>query len=141
AASADFTTSLGAFDTSYNGGSDVFVTKLTGSGLAYATYLGGSGNDRGFGPAVDSTGAAYVTGETVSADFPTTLGAFDTSYNGGSDVFVMKLTGSGLAYATYLGGSGNDRGFGLAVDGTGAAYVTGETASADFPTTLGAFAT
>src|SRR5207247_5034834 len=119
-------TTLGAFDTSLCGDSpsidfgseDAFVAKLNsaGSALSYSTYLGGSGNDRGFGIAVDDTGAGYVTGETVSADFPTTLGAFDTSYNGGSDVFVMKLTGSGLAYATYLGGSGNDRGFGLAVD-------------------------
>ena len=82
-----------------------------GSGLAYATFLGGSGDDDGIGIAVDGAGSAYVTGETDSSDFPTTPGAFDTSYNGGDDdAFVVKLNpaGSGLAYATFLGGSGDD---------------------------------
>ena len=80
-----------------------------GSALAYATFLGGSGDDYGYAIAVDGAGSAYVTGETRSSDFPTTPGAFDTSYNGGyADAFVAKLNpaGSGLAYATFLGGSG-----------------------------------
>ena len=79
--------------------------------LVYSTYLGGSGDDRGQGIAVDAAGNAYVTGFTVSTDFPTTLGAFQTTFGGavdGVDAFVTKLnpTGSALVYSTYLGGSG-----------------------------------
>jgi uncharacterized repeat protein (TIGR01451 family) len=144
--SGDFPTTPGAFDTSFNGGAyDTFVAKLNpaGSGLAYATFLGGSSSGYGSDIAVDWAGNAYVTGLTTSTDFPTTLGAFDTSFNGRVDAFVVKLngTGSGLAYATFLGGSHDDEGYGIAVDGTGSAYVTGATTSTDFPTTLGAFDT
>ena len=144
--STDFPTTPGAFDTT-GGFSDVFVTKLNpaGSGLSYSTFLGGGGFDQSHGVAVDSAGAAYVTGITVSGDFPTTAGAFDTSANDGfpGDAFVTKLNpaGSGLSYSTYLGGSDPDLGFGVAVDSAGAAYVTGETGSANFPTTAGAFDT
>ena len=79
-----------------------------GSELVYATFLGGSSDDVASAIAVDGAGRAYVTGSTSSTDFPTTPGAFDTSYNGGGDAFVAKLnpTGSGLVYATFLGGSG-----------------------------------
>jgi len=92
---------------------------------------------------VDGSGAAYVTGETDSSDFPTTPGAFDTSFNGIRDAFVTKLnaTGSALEYSTFVGGSSAERGSGIAVDGSGAAYVMGETLSSDFPTTPGAFDT
>jgi hypothetical protein len=93
---------------------------------------------------VDAGGSAYVTGVTDSANFPTTAGAFDTSFNGGGfDAFVTKLSPSGFAlvYSTYLGGSGNDVGEGVAADAGGSAYVTGFTASANFPTTAGAFDT
>ena len=147
AGSADFPTTAGAFDTSFNGGlfGDVFVTKLdpTGSGLVYSTYLGGSNNDQGFGIAVDSSGAAYVTGSTESTNFPTTAGAFDTSLTGASNAFITKLSpnGSSLAYSTYLGGSSSELGYGIAVDPSGAAYVTGATSSSNFPTTAGAFDT
>jgi Beta-propeller repeat len=139
--SVDFPTTAGAFDTSFNGFGDAFVTKLNpaGSALAYSTYLGGStfGNDI----VVDSQGAAYVTGQTDSTDFPTTAGAFDTEFNGYLDAFVTKLNpaGTGLAYSTYLGGSDLDNGLGIAVDAAGAAYVAGDTVSPDFPTTAGAF--
>ena len=111
--------------------------------LSYSTYLGGSGFDVGEGIAVDSSGNAYVTGETASSDFPTTAGAFETTYGGGDDAFVTKLNGSGsaLIYSTYLGGSGFDVGEGIAVDSSGNAYVTGGTNSSDFPTTAGAFQT
>ncbi|HRU94467.1 MAG TPA: SBBP repeat-containing protein, partial [Anaerolineae bacterium] len=145
--SADFPTTPGAWDTTYNGKCDAFVVKLNaaGSGLAYATFLGGSSYDYGGAIAIDGAGAAYVTGQTVSADFPTTPGAWDTTLNGGSsDAFVVKLdpAGSSLAYATFLGGSNNDdSGRVIAVDGAGAAYVTGSTRSADFPTTPGAWDT
>jgi Beta-propeller repeat len=114
--------------------------------VSYATYLGGDSEDRGQGIAVDSSGNAYVSGNTTSTDFPTTPGALDTSL-GGSDVFVTKLnaTGSALTYSTYLGGSGGENFlFGraaLAIDSGGNAYVTGSTSSTDFPTTSGAFDT
>ena len=110
------------------------MTKLdaAGSGLVYSTYLGGSDIEVGYGIAVDAAGSAYVTGYTDSTDFPTTAGAVQTTYAGGdADAFVTKLnaTGSGLVYSTYLGGSGGDIGHGIAVDGAGSAYVTGNTAS------------
>jgi hypothetical protein len=150
AGSRDFPTTPGAFDRSYRGGQDAFVAKLNagGSGLIYATYLGGAASDTGTAIAVDATGAAFVTGSTNSSDFPTTPGAFDTTYNSWSDAFVTKLNGSGsaLAYSTYLGGKSshkfpNDYGTGIAVDGAGNAYVTGSTGSTDFPVTPGAFDT
>ena len=92
-----------------------------GSALAYSTLLGGSGFDAGLGIAIHSSGAAYLTGETDDAttDFPVTGGAFDTTLNGLTDAFVAKLspTGSALTYSTFLGGSGIDEGFVIAVDG------------------------
>ncbi len=125
-----------------------FVTKLNaaGSTLLYSTYLGGSGNDVGVAIAVDSSGNAYVTGHTDSTNFPTTGGAVQTALGGccgGTDALVAKLgpAGNALVYSTYLGGSGIDYGFGIAVDSSGNAYVTGSTASYDFPTTSGAFQT
>jgi hypothetical protein len=146
--SIDFPTTAGALDTTYNDGyptGDAFVAKLnaSGSALVYSTYLGGSGDDEGNGIAVDAGGNAYVTGWTESSDFPTTVGALDTTYNGGDDAFVAKLNanGSGLVYSTYLGGSGDDLGCGIAVDEAGNAYVTGSTWSIDFPTTAGALDT
>src|SRR5215208_6646147 len=143
--SADFPTTLGAFDRTFNGPNDAFVTKLnaSGSALAYSTFLGGSDIDLGGDIAVSGRGSAYVTGFTGSADYPTTSGAFDTSYNGSIDAFVTKLNASGaaLAYSTFLGGSDQDEGLGIAVDGEGRAYVTGQTRSANYPTTPGAFDT
>ncbi len=102
--------------------------------LSYATYLGGVGSDSPGGIAVDSTGNAYVTGSTGSADFPTASPRQPAS-GGGTDAFVTKLnaTGSALLYSTYLGGNGADNGRAIAVDATGA-YVTGDTTSPNFPT-------
>ena len=95
------------------------------------------------GIAVDTAGNAYVTGYTDSTDFPTTAGAFQTTFGGKYDAFVTKLnpTGTALVYSTYLGGTGDDGGTGIAVDTAGNAYVTGVTYSTDFPTTAGAFQT
>ena len=141
--SYDFSTTAGAFQTTYDGGlyGDAFVTKLNaaGSGLLYSTFLGGSGGDDGHGIAVDAAGNAYVTGNTNSSDFPTTAGAFQTTCSGNTDGFLTKLnaSGSGLVYSTYLrGGAGQ----GIGVDAAGNAYVTGE-AGSEFPTTAGAFET
>src|SRR5207244_10848019 len=96
--SGDFPTTAGAYDTSLaDGFDDAFVAKLNaaGSTLAYSTYLGGSFGDDGFGVAVGSSGVAYVTGVTSSVDFPTTSGAFDTSWNGRADAFVAKVNPAG----------------------------------------------
>ncbi|MBV5274297.1 MAG: SBBP repeat-containing protein, partial [Lamprocystis purpurea] len=118
-------------------GWDAFVAKLSADGatLLYATYLGGSASDGGEGIAVDGAGNAYVTGFTRSTDFPTHQ-ALQPHYGGGNDAFVAKLSADGatLVYATYLGGSDNDYGTGIAVDGAGTAYLTGGTWSSDFPT-------
>jgi hypothetical protein len=111
--------------------------------LDYSTFLGGTDSDFGAGIAVDASGSAYVTGGTFSGDFPTTTGAFDTTFNGGAaDAFVTKLnaSGSALAYSTFLGGTEIDDGAGIAVRG-GRAYVTGRTRSTDYPTTTSAFDT
>jgi hypothetical protein len=137
-------TSSGNFPTSnplqptYGGGSyDAFVAALDPAGvtLLYATYLGGSGSDEGFGITVDSGGSAYVTGSTSSEDFPTSS-PLQPTIGGGSDAFVAALdpTGATLRYATYLGGSADDGGQGIAVDSAGNAYVTGQTFSSNFPT-------
>lgn len=141
--SADFPTTAGAFQTAIAGNTDAFVTKLndTGTALSYSTYLGGSGDDRGEGVAIDHTGNAYVTGVTRSPDFPTTPDAFQTTFNGSDDAFVTKLNADGTAqiYSTYLGGTDDDTGEGIAVDQNGHAYVSGFTSSTDFPTTTGVF--
>lgn len=118
------------------GGGDAFVTKLDPAGSpVYSTYLGGSDEDVAHGIAVDGSGAAYVTGFTFSADFPT-QSAFQGANAGGNDAFLTKLSpaGSALTYSTYLGGQLDDLAKAVAVDGSGAAYLTGNTNSADFPT-------
>ena len=118
-----------------------FVAKLNpaGSALVYSTYLGGGSAfgciDYGEGIAADAAGNAYVTGITDSTDFPT-ANPLQPVFGGGEDAFVTKLnpTGSALVYSTYLGGSGDDAGEGIAVDSAGNAYVAGYTMSTDFPT-------
>ncbi len=108
-----------------------------GSAFVYSTYLGGSAYDGSSfgGIAADASGNAYVTGLTVSADFPI-ANALQPIHGGSNDAFVTKLnpTGSTLAYSTYLGGSGHDVPFSIAVTSSGIAYVTGWTRSTDFPT-------
>jgi hypothetical protein len=122
----------------YGGGYfDAFVTKFNSSGTAllYSTYLGGSLEDFGWGIAVDSTGNAYITGETFSTNFPT-HDAYQTVFGGGEcDGYVAKLnsTGNVLVYSTYLGGSAGDYSSDIGVDGGGNIYITGATASANFP--------
>src|SRR5207245_2883332 len=123
-----------------------FVAKLdsAGSALVYCTYRGGSGGTGGGSLAVDASGNVYVEGSTDSIDFPTTAGAFQTTYGGGfQDAFVAKLdpAGSALVYSTYLGGSGEDSTTGLAIDAAGNAYVSGLTDSTNLPTTMEALQT
>jgi hypothetical protein len=139
-ASTNFPTVAGAFKTSFGGSFDAFVTKISsdGSKLLYSTYVGGTGDDSGNAIAVDASGDAFVAGGTSSSsNFPTTAGAFQTVYGGGSlDGFVFELAPSGgsLTYSTYLGGSDTDFSAGIAVDSSGNTYVAGSTYSTDFPT-------
>jgi len=122
---------------------DAFVTKLNaaGSELVYSTYLGGPGYDAGYAIAVDSSGNAYVSGTTESPDFPTQnpLPAPSDVSQGGANAFVTKIDttktyDASLIYSTYLGGSGNDQAYGIALDvASGNVYVTGQTTSSDFP--------
>ena len=137
-----FQTQCGTDGTCNSGKDDAFMTviKADGSAFVYSTFLGGSDNDVGGGIAVDSSGNAYVTGQTLSnLDFPVTIGAKQTTFGGGaSDAFVTKLSplGSGasdLVYSTYLGGTGAEGGASIAVDGNNNAYVTGQTNSPNFP--------
>ena len=133
--SSDFPTE-NPFQGSGNGRYDVFVTKLSNSGnmLIYSTYLGGGGDDYGNGIDVDSSGNAYITGQTTSSTFPT-QNPYQGSNAGSFDAFVTKLSSDGntLIYSTYLGGSKNDSGYDIAVDSWGSAYVTGGTTSSTFP--------
>ncbi len=122
-----------------DGTDDVFVTKMSvdGTSLVYSTYIGATGegsSESGYDIAVDSSGCAYVVGETFSSNFPT-VNPYMTNA-GGLDAFVCKLSQSGdsLVYSTYLGGSGGDSGRGIAVDSSGYAYVTGYINSNDYPT-------
>jgi hypothetical protein len=148
--STNFPVTPGAFQTALAGRNNAFVTKINPSqvgsaSLVYSTYLGGSGDDYGNGIAVDSTGDAYVVGATYSTNFPTTAGAFQVTGNN-NDAFVTKInpTGSALVYSTLLGGTstlGSDstEAYGIALNGSGNAYVTGFTDGSDFPTTPGAY--
>ncbi|MGH9799588.1 MAG: SBBP repeat-containing protein, partial [Blastocatellia bacterium] len=142
--SNDFPTKTGAFQGTRRGRLDVFVTKLNpdGSAIVYSTFLGGSADDVAGSIAADPQGNVYLTGETLSTDFPT-RGAFQTSLKGGTDAFVTKLNsaGSQLVYSTFLGGNGKEIGYGIAVDGPGNAYITGIVSSTDFPTRTPAQAT
>ena len=133
-------------DLSHNGGTeDAFVAKVNSNGtsLTYAGYIGGSASDIGYAIAVDTSGSAYVAGraDSTEATFPETSGSFDTTQNGGADAFVAKVSadGSSLTYAGYIGGASTDIAFGIALDGSGNAYVTGETGSSEvtFPVTVG----
>ena len=143
--STDFPITPGAVDTT-NDGVDAFVVRLgpNGDALEFSTFLGGSGFEIPSDLVLGPTGAITVTGDTLSADFPVTPGAFDTTFNSpalGRDGFVSRLSpdGTSLLYSTFLGGSGSESPFSIAEDATGAVAVTGQVSSSDFPTTPGAF--
>ena len=117
------------------GSGDAFVAKLNQGGLVvYATYLGGSATDSASGIAIDAAGNAYIVGSTFSTDFPV-MNPFQGTRGAQEDAFVAKInpTGTALVYSTYLGGNDVDEGNGIAVDAAGSAYVTGYTASTNFP--------
>ena len=131
----------GAYQQASGGGSDVFVTKINqaGNGVVYSTFLGGNGDDAGYGIAADLAGNAYVTG-SASGTFPVTPGAPQPVRGSTFDAFVSKLnaTGSALVYSTFIGGNEYDDGDGIAVDAAGNAYVAGQTYSSNLATTPGA---
>ncbi|MBI2833167.1 MAG: SBBP repeat-containing protein [Acidobacteria bacterium] len=148
--SPDFLVTAGTWDTTFNGNTDAVVLKINPSGsgwtsLLWSTYLGGSYYDYGNGIAVDSLLNVYVAGQVwAPTDFPVTAGAYDTLHNGGADAFVTKLTPNGpsLVYNTFLGGGQTDATYGIAVDASFNAYVTGQTnsvAAPAYPTTAGSF--
>ncbi|MCP4247477.1 MAG: hypothetical protein GY778_10555, partial [bacterium] len=130
----------------FNGGQDAFVARVNAKGTAldYCGYVGAAWCVvEGNGIAVDAAGNAYITGRTTSNEqtFPVAVGP-DLTYNGGdSDAFVAKVNpqGTGLVYCGYIGGSGGERGWGIAVDAAGDAYVMGTTSSTEqtFPVTVG----
>ncbi len=132
--SSNFPTTPGALDTTLSGGSDAFVVKLVpnGASLAYGTLVGGLSLDNAFSVAVDASGSAYVAGN-AGGGFPTTPGAYDTAFDGGTDGFVLKLSSGGaLTYSTYFG-SHETTVYEIAVDATGAAYVVGQARTAVVP--------
>jgi hypothetical protein len=148
--SQNFPTTPGAYDTKGKTGGakpyyDAFVFKLTpnGDSLAYSTYLGSGKDDYSHGIAVDASGNACIAGTTNEFDFPVTQNAFDGSYAGYTDGFVLALApgGNRIIYSTFLGGEYVDRAYGIALDENGSAYVTGTTTSFDFPTTENAYHT
>lgn len=142
--STNFPTTATSYQPTDLPGEDAFVAKLRPQGngtadLLYSTYIGGNGADNAHTLALDASGNVYVGGGTSSTNFPTTTGSYQTSLSGAQDAFLAKLSlqgngASDLRYSTYLGGSGADYGYGLAVDADGHAYVVGSTASANFPT-------
>jgi uncharacterized repeat protein (TIGR01451 family) len=144
--STDFPTASVPYQSSYAGGYDAFVAKLTASGaaLTYSTYLGGSAYDDGYGIALGSSNRVYLVGTTFSFDFPTTGGSLQPSFGGFDDAYLAKVDPAGagaasLIYSTYLGGNDDDQGYGLAVDGSDVAYVTGFAFSTNLPTAGGPF--
>jgi hypothetical protein len=145
--SPDLPTTPGAFDTTPDP-ADAFIAKFdpTLTTLLYSTYLSGDGWGNTFGKsiAVDADGYIYVTGFTADDNFPTTSGAYDTTYNGHWDAFIVKLNPAGngesdLVYSTFLGGLGYDSGEQIAFDTSGNIYVGGWTDSEGFPTTVDAY--
>ncbi|MFH0774747.1 MAG: right-handed parallel beta-helix repeat-containing protein [bacterium] len=136
--SSNFPTTTGV---TRNGNLDAFISRLTPdlSSLVASTFLGGSNHDYGYSIAIGTSGDVFVTGYTGSSDFPTTQDAYDTSYNGSNDVFISRLTPNlgSLVASTFLGGSNHDYGHSIAIGTSGDVFVTGYTASSNFPTTTG----
>lgn len=141
--STDFPHTGNAYQAALGGGIDAFLTVFDPTGkMIYSTFLGGSGDDVGYGVALDVAYNEYITGSTKSTNFPVTRAAAQPQNAGGIDVFVTKLAPFGAPiYSTYVGGSGDDVPVGIAVDSAGLAYVGGDTSSNNFPTSVGAYQT
>jgi len=148
--SSSFPTTSNAYDGSFNGNADVVMIKLSsdGSSLLYSTYIGGTSTEVGYGLDVDDSGNAYIVGYTQSSDFPTTSGAFDSTLNGTSDIFLVKLNsnGSALLVSTFIGGDGTDgeavhfnKGINVCVGPDNSIYISGTTRSSNFPIKDGAY--
>ena len=133
-ASTDFPLETAVQNTHGGGTSDALLTQLSADGqsLLFSTYMGGSGEDKGYDVVADNSGSIYLTGDTFSTNFPTAT-PLQANLAGGADAFVAKLDNQLLSYSTYLGGSDSDHGYGIATDEAGHAYVVGVTISANFP--------
>ena len=140
--SDNFPTTAGSYDEAFNGVKEAYVAKLTNdlSTVLVSTFIGGDSWDSGEAIVVEVTGDVLIAGGTGSANFPTAGNAYDNTYNGGSnDVFVCKLDNelSSILVSTYIGGTADDYGYGLALDNTGHVFVTGRTESTDYPSNGG----
>ncbi len=141
--SKDFPTTPGCFDKTLNGKKDVFIVKIDpdGKSLVYSTYLGGDKEDFCLCSQIDNNGCIYLSGKTLSENFPVTSGVFDETFNGKNDVFVSKLNinGTKLEYSTFIGGSNEDSANDLTIDDLGCIYFCGETQSSNYPVTDNSF--
>jgi hypothetical protein len=138
--SNNFPVTSGAYQKTYRGGDDAFITKFTSGGsLSWSTFVGGEADDVARDVTTGDNGNVYMTGE-ASITFPTTNGAHQSTINGNKDAFLCKFTNSGIInWSTFIGGGGNEGARGVATDGTGNVYITGSTDSIPFPTTKGAY--
>jgi len=142
--SSNYPTTTGAYDPSFNGWSDIFVTKLTTdlTTLSASTLIGKSQAEEALTMRLNENGDVYIAGYTKSSNFPTTQGAYDQSWNGGDrDAYITKFDSNltTLLASTFIGGNGRDDCRDLIIDGNGHIYITGNTASSNFPTTTGAY--
>ena len=141
--SSNMPTITGIYDATFNGGCDVFVSKLNNdlTSLLASTFLGGSDDDYGLGIALDSSNNVFVTGYTNSSNYPTTAGAYDRTFNGTYDVYVSRLNNNltSLLASTFLSGSDDDYGYGIALDSSDSVFVVGYAYSTDLTTTVGAY--
>lgn len=141
--SADFPVTPGAYQTVHQGNYDIYVARLdpAGAALIYSTYIGGTGSDSALALRVDAAGYAVVCGQSQSTDAPTTPGAYDTTHNGGQDVYVAKLDpiGRNLVFGTYIGGTGSDYGAAMDLGPQGQAVITGYASHASYPVTANVF--
>ena len=139
----NFPVTTGAYDTTFGGNYDAYVSKFSNdlTSLAASTFLGGSGYDYGYGMVLAPTGKVFVTGRTDSSDFPVTAAAYNTVKNGSTDIFVSSLNNAltTLSASTYLGGSNTDEGYALALDTSSNIYLSGYTSSSNFPASANAY--
>lgn len=141
--SADYPVTMNGWDRSYNGGFDIFVTKVDpmGQALTWSTFIGGTNDDRVYHACAAGSGSIFLTGWTQSPDYPVTAGVYDATYNGNSDVYVTKMSATGdvLVWSTFLGGSDIERAYAIEAGAGGNPVIAGYVRSGDFPTTPGAY--